>query len=191
MPAAQSFTLVPHPASGCDAVRQLVVSVTHDAAQAAWRLRYELTGDLARLRIPEPAARSAATDGLWRHTCFEAFVGAHDGPAYREFNFSPSGQWAAYAFSAERVRDATAPALPAPRLRCMRDAHALTLDAWVADDVLPVDAPLGLSAVIEARDGTLSYWALHHPAARPDFHHRSGWTARLPTTTEPSSKIVL
>ena len=40
--------------------------------------------------------------------------------------------------------------------------------------------PLGLTAVIEAQDGHLSYWALHHPAAQPDFHHRGGWTARVP-----------
>ena len=191
MPAAQSFTLVPHPASGCDAVRQLVVSVTHDAAQAAWRLRYELTGDLARLCIPAPAARPTATDGLWRHTCFECFVANGHGTAYREFNFSPSGDWAAYAFSAERVRDPAAPALPAPRLRCTHDAHTLMLDAWVLDDALPGSAPLGLSAIIEAQDGTLSYWALHHPVARPDFHHRGGWTARLPAINQSSSRICL
>lgn len=30
---------------------------------------------------------------------------------------------------------------------------------------------LALCAVIEASDGSLSYWALAHPADRPDFHH--------------------
>ena len=37
-----------------------------------------------------------------------------------------------------------------------------------------------MSAVIETDDGRLSYWALAHPAPQPDFHHRAGWTARLP-----------
>ena len=37
-------------------------------------------------------------DGLWQHTCFEAFVGLGDGPAYLELNFSASGDWAAYRF---------------------------------------------------------------------------------------------
>jgi hypothetical protein len=38
---------------------------------------------------------------------------------------------------------------------------------------------LGLTAVIEAADGTLSYWALHHPAARADFHNGGGFTLGL------------
>jgi len=36
-----------------------------------------------------------------------------------------------------------------------------------------------LTAVIETQDGNLSYWALHHPAERPDFHRNAGWTAEL------------
>ena len=28
-------------------------------------------------------------------------------------------------------------------------------------------------------DGSHSYWALHHPAALPDFHHRDGFTLEL------------
>ena len=38
---------------------------------------------------------------------------------------------------------------------------------------------LGLSAVIEQADGTLSYWSLHHPSGRPDFHHHSARALRL------------
>ena len=32
---------------------------------------------------------------------------------------------------------------------------------------------------LTATDGTLSYWALGHPAARPDFHDRRGFLLRL------------
>ena len=38
---------------------------------------------------------------------------------------------------------------------------------------------LALSAVVEADDGTLSYWALRHPPGRPDFHHADGFVLRL------------
>jgi len=38
---------------------------------------------------------------------------------------------------------------------------------------------LGLTAVIEANDGSRSYWALHHPEASPDFHHRAGFILSL------------
>ena len=39
---------------------------------------------------------------------------------------------------------------------------------------------LGLSAVLEERDGTKSYWALAHPSGKPDFHHPDCFIARLP-----------
>ncbi len=179
--------LLPHPATPCGSVDRLTARVGHDASARAWQLRYTLTGDLARLRIPTPARRPAATDGLWRHTCFEAFVGPADDAAYREYNFSPSGDWAGYLFRSERLRDDAAPALPAPRITCAQDtlAHTLTLDCWLPSEALPdagIDLLLGLSAVIECADGNLSYWALHHPAPHPDFHPRAGWTARLPAS---------
>ena len=73
--------------------------------QGALHLSYELTGDLAQIRIPAPQP-PAAVDGLWEHTCFEVFVAVEGKASYHEFNFSPSGQWAAYAFSDYRVRSA-------------------------------------------------------------------------------------
>ncbi len=48
------------------------------------------------------AAANARSDGLWRHTCFEAFIRASSDIGYYELNFSPSGQWAAYQFSGYR-----------------------------------------------------------------------------------------
>jgi hypothetical protein len=38
---------------------------------------------------------------------------------------------------------------------------------------------LALSAVIEDEDGVLSYWALKHPAGKPDFHHRDAFALEL------------
>jgi len=115
--------------------------------------------------------------------CFEAFVGLADHAAYHEFNFAPSGQWAAYRFTAERQRDTSAEAAHAP-VRPDIDVHlapdSLRLIAWLPWHALPLPSPgvaweIGLSAVIETTDGALSHWALGHPASRPDFHHRGGW----------------
>ncbi|MDO5626098.1 MAG: DOMON-like domain-containing protein [Pseudomonadota bacterium] len=184
-PALAPLPLACHPATPSPANVGMHAAVAWQSADnRALHLRFTLHGDLAALRIPPPAHPPRAADGLWQHTCFEAFVAAADAPGYREFNFSPSGDWAAYAFSAERVRDAAAPPLPAPRTACTHDAHRLTLDAWLPAAALPPPggAPwrLGLSAVVQTRDGALSYWALRHPAPHPDFHHRAGWVARLP-----------
>jgi hypothetical protein len=51
--------------------------------------------------------------------------------------------------------------------------------------MLPLDqeeglSKLGLSAVIEEKDGTLSYWALAHPPGRADFHDPACFALELP-----------
>jgi hypothetical protein len=38
---------------------------------------------------------------------------------------------------------------------------------------------LGLAAVIEDKAQVLSYWALKHPAEKPDFHHADGFVIEL------------
>jgi hypothetical protein len=46
---------------------------------------------------------------------------------------------------------------------------------------MPSDSLLwGFTAVLELEDGSLSYWALHHPKPQPDFHDRGGWTVEWP-----------
>ena len=65
-----------------------------------------------------------------------------------------------------------------------RERGRLELDALVPLDSLSSshrhDAlRLALSAVLEADDGTLSYWALHHPPGSPDFHHANCFVLRL------------
>ncbi len=154
------------------------VSLNHSGL----RLVYRLSGNTAGLRIP-PAATPAPADGLWQNTCLETFVSAEGNPAYREFNFSPSGQWAAYRFAGERQRDTTtAPDLPAPVMQLAITPTLLTLDVHLPLAALPSSAPhveLALCAVIEEQDGRLSYWALQHPCERPDFHHPAGRSLRL------------
>jgi hypothetical protein len=161
---------------------QIAVSLAAggSAAGPGLLLRYEVLGDIRRLRLPTPMPNGPA-DGLWQHTCFEAFVGATGDPAYREFNFAPSGQWAAYRFSAERQRDTHAEAAQvpvSPTIDLHPAADRLCLQTWLPLHALPDPATawdVGLTAVIETADGQLSYWALQHPGARPDFHHRGGW----------------
>lgn len=135
---------------------------------------YRLSADTRRLRIPDSAG-SRRVNGLWQHTCFEAFVRVKDRPAYFEFNFSPSGEWAAYGFRAYRDGGPLDDAAGAPEISLRKLSDQLELAATIRLAHFLLVQPgmllrLGLSAVVEASDGTLSYWALHHPAAKPDFH---------------------
>jgi hypothetical protein len=199
-PTTITVPLVCHPATPSSVPVQIDVSVDAGNRDAApgWRLRFTLRCPIARLSIPAPQI-SGPADGLWRHTCFEAFVGTEHGSAYQEFNFSPSGQWAVYSFSAERLRDGQVEnklSRIAPWLNTtQRDDHTLELEAWLPAQALaavPASGHLriGLSAVIESRDGQLSYWALNHPRDQPDFHHADGRRCRLlhPSSTLPHNQ---
>ncbi|MBS0581367.1 MAG: DOMON-like domain-containing protein [Proteobacteria bacterium] len=144
---------------------------------------YALHADLAQVRMPAARGQSPA-DGLWRHTCFEAFVAAPDAGGYYEFNFSPAGDWAAYRFAAYRAQMCPAAIASPPRMQSSRDAGQLTLTATFDIGTLEgIDrAPrlrLALAAVIEDAGGGLSYWALHHPPGKPDFHHPDGFVVEL------------
>jgi hypothetical protein len=144
---------------------------------------YVLQGDIPRLRVPAPRAPRPA-DRLWRHTCCEIFVARKGEAAYREYNFSPSGEWAAYAFERYRARREDGHAvLPPPRITVRSRGEALELDAAIELDGL-APAPgamlaLALAAVIEDREGKLSYWALRHPPGKPDFHHPDAFALEL------------
>jgi hypothetical protein len=168
-----------HPTTPCDAVRVLAVAAG-TVPDGGLQLFYRLAGDLARLRIPKPG-EPLNTDGLWRHTCLEAFIGSRGTPAYREFNFSPSGAWAAYAFAGYR-EGMTPLEMPLPGIALQLSEHALELAVRLPAEALPVASPrrLGLSAVIETVDAVLSYWALRHAAERPDFHHPDSFILDLP-----------
>ncbi len=178
------LVLAPHPALPCATVHLIEAEVERPRA-GGLRLRYVVLGDIDRLRLPPPATPTR-TDDLWKHTCFEAFIRPGAGPAYYELNLSPSTQWAAYSFEAERTGMRPADGIAAPRIetRASGDRYELTA---VIDLDLPGDAVcrLGLSAVIEEIDGAKSYWALAHPAAKPDFHHPDAFTLDLPAPESP------
>lgn len=200
-PATPGLRLVCHPATPNLVPLTLSCHVSVDPNDGALlRLRYELQADLSLLRVPA-AATPGAADGLWQHTCFEAFARSPGASAYQEYNFSPSGQWAAYRFAAQRVRDVSGEVARrfssralTPQLLTEQQPGRLVLLASLPLDALPTPTPapapdgslrLALSAVVEDSAGRLSYWALHHPAERPDFHHPGGFVHTLPLPARP------
>ena len=181
--------LLPHPvgAPGVqqDVVRELSVLVTRPE-RGQLQLAYRLIADLDALQLPEPrpaGVAAARTDGLWRHSCFEAFIGHAGAPDYWEYNFSPSGAWAAYRFTA--YREGMAPLMkgapPAVATRIGTDSveTSVQVDLSWLERAGGVGLRLGLASVIEDKARVLSYWALKHAAEKPDFHHRDSFVVEV------------
>src|SRR5689334_4009936 len=90
-----------HSATPCEAVKAIDVEIERSGLNAV-TLRFVASGTIADLLLPEGTLPSR-TDGLWQHTCFEAFVQPPGGQAYNEYNFATSFAWAAYRFDGYRV----------------------------------------------------------------------------------------
>lgn len=174
-------------------------------------IRYVLRGAVDKIRLRAPEG-----DDLWQHTCFEAFLRVADEPGYLEYNVAPSGCWNAYRFSRYREGRETPKGAALTRLDVDRRTRPLTAekrDRYEASglDTMERFGPtyfsaraqlalppaltvsldrawrIGLSTVVEERNGRISYWALAHPPGDPDFHHPSCFSLELPAAAPNSS----
>jgi hypothetical protein len=174
-------TLRLHPDSSCVAVTHIDVEVLRPQAHNL-TFAYVVTGTIGDLAVPSMAA-ATRTDELWRHTCFEAFVGNSQSVAYYEFNFAPSTQWAAYRFSDYRTDMRVATEINTPQITVQSNPERYLLRASLQLDQLSLSrgTPLrvGLSAVIEEISGHRSYWALAHPPGKADFHHPNSFALEV------------
>lgn len=177
-----------HPDSHSVAVVSIDVEIARPRA-GSLELSYIVTGQLSSIRMPSAAA-NARGDGLWRHTCFEAFIRAAPDAPYYELNFSPSGQWAAYQFSGYRNGMRVANEITEVPIEMRSTPDDCVLQALLSLDHfrdLPRDRAwrLGLSAVIEDAKGGISYWALAHPPGKPDFHHADSFACEFSPAVTP------
>ncbi|MBD3730552.1 MAG: DOMON-like domain-containing protein [Sphingomonadales bacterium] len=139
-------------------------------------VRFRIEGEISRIKIPFFAPPGRADD-LWKTTCFECFWQHEGSRGYREFNFSPSSEWAAYDLEDYRTGYSN-PEVAAVAVACAYNGDELTLHANIGA-VLPLPAHVALTAVIEDRDGGMEYWSLAFPPGAPDFHHPACRTLKL------------
>jgi hypothetical protein len=173
--AMTALQLAPHPSTPCDFIHAL--SVHAKPSGDSLQLTYVVSGDVQRLTVPE-SRPSARVDGLWSTTCFEIFLRPQGLAAYQEFNFSPSGEWATYSFTGYRQGMTALEQPQPPRISCVCTAQQLQVDVHFQSPLLgQPDLRAALTAVLKHGDGRLSYWALAHPPAKPDFHDAVGFVA--------------
>jgi hypothetical protein len=170
-----------HPSTPSATVRAIRALVRRSAT-AELQITFRLEGDIRRIQIPSPRQRQIGAE-LWRHTCFEVFIAIDGHAAYHEFNFSPSGEWTVYALRGYRDGSPLMDQMMRPDIAVNSYDGRFELDALVRLDRISDIHPraslrIGLSAVIDASDG-LSYWALRHPAAQPDFHNAASFALPL------------
>lgn len=179
MTQAIHATLVGHPDNPQGYVERVGVTLLQKA-DGSLKLAYVIHCPAALMRIPS-REMPAPAEALWQTTCCEFFVAADGSDGYREFNFSPSGQWAAYDFATYRQPLTGAPPPPAPLLWSRHHEGKLRLDASLSPSALPAGKQLrcALAVVVERHDGRLGYWALAHAGGPPDFHHPAGFTLAL------------
>lgn len=171
--------LISFPALPSPALRQVAASISA-SDQASCRLRYcvssQTTAGVA-LCLPSRSADPGFADELWQNTCCEAFVATAGQSAYREFNFSPSGQWAIYDFA--DYRQAMRRHLPdvPPKIDCQPTADGFILTVDLSTALFgPPPWQIGLCCILKSSDASVDYRALSHASDRPDFHQRASFT---------------
>lgn len=175
--------LVAHPQSTPGAVTSIRVGIGREDPEILFAM-FKLEGDLGRIRSIGQTETVGRADNLWRTTCFECFIRDAGKAVYREFNLAPCGDWAAYDFASYR-EGMTSAETARPWGGIEYADRSITLEAFLRfpTETRPrrtFDWQIGLSAVIEEKDGTKSYWALAHPPGPPDFHHPDCFALELP-----------
>lgn len=176
----QTYELTPHPSFQPARVRSISVRWM-ELPDKRLMLRYRLDG-CERLVVPSYRGRGRGED-LWKTTCFELFLYDGDG-RYREYNFSPSGQWAAYGFSGYRNLDTNLDPSQTPEIAHESGNTVFVQTVFLHQRELEGAQSAALAAVIEETEDRPSYWALEHPGLKPDFHDPYSFRIPLASANE-------
>lgn len=185
----QAFSLIPFPAPN---IPEVTVAGWLRYEDRVVNLHYSLVGNMEEISLPDPSVPPRRRDELWKGTCFEFFLAIKDRPQYWEFNMSPSGDWNVYRMDAyRRISFRAETWIQRLQIEVQKRTGALMLEAAV--DVSPLiqksePLELGITAVLQTKEGNESYWALAHPASHPDFHRRESFTLRPAAQSHPSEQ---
>ncbi len=174
-------TLLPHPGTTAAGLGNVSVEVDWEG-RSFISVTFRVSGFAGGVFLPAVKAPERR-DELWMRTCCEVFARRRPDD-YVEFNLSPSGDWAAYAFSGYRAGMRNFP-VSAPDIRVVPKDEGFELTAMIPWSDWPHVEAIGLSVVVEATDGSKTYWALTHPSDMPDFHHADSFALISPALEHP------
>lgn len=144
-------------------------------------ITFTATGLLENISFDSPSKHPRRTDNLWQKTCFEVFVKNADSAKYWEYNLSPSLNWAIYGF--ENYREGKFDELSLPKLPVDTSFQP---NLFLLKSDLPLPAPLigknlkiGLSVVVQDKNGDIYYYALKHTKVQADFHDAESFTIEI------------
>ena len=146
-------------------------------------IHYALTGKIEDIFLPTPSVIPTRKEELWKTTCFEFFLAVKDFTQYWEFNLSPSGDWNIYCMDKYRrigFREETL--IQRLQFETQNEMNRFLLNAVVdLNSMIQVEQlfEVGVTAVIQTKMGSETYWALTHPAPEPDFHQRESFVLAL------------
>lgn len=147
------------------------------------KVRFELTGLLKNYEIPAKRQNIQRMNNLWNETCLELFFGPEHQENYWELNFSPSGDWNLYSFDSYRKGMKEEARVQNVISQQTKNKNGLEFNLEIIlNDLSLEDTSLnvGAAAVMKARNGEKSYWALKHVADKPDFHRRESFIVTMP-----------
>lgn len=113
---------------------------------------------------------------LWEKTCFEFFL-KNEKNSYVEFNFSPNFEWNCFYFEKKGDPLKEWERMDRPTTEILLSLNDYFLVAELRKELFPKGffdqkskLEIALTSVIKNKKGELSYWALAHADARPNFH---------------------
>jgi hypothetical protein len=176
----QFFSLIPFPDSN---IPNISIKGKVSRQKNLLTIHYALAGKIGDIFLPPPSDKPTRKDNLWKTTCLEFFLATRDLPQYWEINLSPSGDWNVYHMDAYRrfgFRDETS--IQQLQFEMHRHTNDFLLNAAVdVNPIIRVEQILevGVTAVIQSKEGSETYWALTHPAPEADFHLRESFILQM------------
>ena len=144
-------------------------------SESSLKLEFCLIDKADLFELPQTTQKWKAADvlienGLWNHTCFEAFLNPFGLGIYYELNFSLKPAWNQYQFDRYRYPQPPKNGNDFELKSLIWDQFESRLTVELKNNTKFKKFKIGLTAVLEEKTGAKHYCAVAHKGPKPDFH---------------------